>query len=201
MHIAPDYPAREWPDLAELEASDSTVIGLRPDLSIGLINSAWTRFATDNDADGLLATADWVDQRRPIIGAIAEPLRAYYVSLFKGALADGDVRLHDYECSTSQIYRAFRLRVMPRDGALLLIHHQLVGRPHDGRHEHEPLESRYRTDHGIIVQCCHCRTVRRAGTQTWDWVPGFVDRMPDRVSHGLCAPCMEHYYGAAMADR
>jgi hypothetical protein len=63
MYLAPDFPPYlEGYSLHELEASAYTVVGLRPDFSVGFRNAAWDHFAAENGAEEL---ADWngVDNR------------------------------------------------------------------------------------------------------------------------------------------
>jgi hypothetical protein len=28
----------------------------------------------------------------------------------------------------------------------------------------------------------------------WDWVPGFLARLPENLTHGLCPICFRYYY-------
>jgi hypothetical protein len=60
----------------------------------------------------------------------------------------------------------------------------------------QAIEGLYRDERGLIVTCSSCRRVRRArpGVAQWDWVPAYVERMPDGVSHGLCELCSRFYY-------
>src|SRR3954468_23652689 len=59
-----------------------------------------------------------------------------------------------------------------------------------------PGEERYRNGQGLILMCCGCRRTRRRapGEESWEWVPNFIERMPSRVSHGICPACRKHYY-------
>lgn len=196
--LAPDFaPYLSALLLDELEASAHTVIGLRLDLTIGYRNGAWSRFAADNGAPEL---EGWSG---PSITALfAPPIRSFYEALFSEVQQTGEPKTHDYECSSPQSYRMFRLRVLPLSGgALLLQHHLTVEQPHT-RTVRTPSEDIYRSDHGIITQCCHCRCTRRAmQPETWDWVPVYLDRTLEGISHGLCGLCFRHYYPQLVAAR
>ncbi|MDQ3034620.1 MAG: hypothetical protein M3Y87_19580 [Myxococcota bacterium] len=58
------------------------------------------------------------------------------------------------------------------------------------------IEALYRDPNGMLVQCSHCRRVRRGdpSVTAWDWVPEYVARPQPRTSHGLCAVCLDFYY-------
>lgn len=194
MYLAPDFaPYLRGYSVDELEAAAHTVVGLRPNYSVGYRNGAWTRFASDNDAVEL---AHW--NGTPITAAFLEPVRAFYEQLFRGVQDTGVPVDHDYECSSPALFRAFRLRILPlQDRGLLLLHHLAV------EHVHTvpglpPDDGRYRDQHGLATQCCHCRRTRRATEPaTWDWVPAYLDRHTPQVSHGLCPPCFRHYFPRA----
>lgn len=197
MFLAPDFgPSLAGYSLRELEAAAHTVVGLRPDYSVGYRNGAWSRFAADNDAVEL---AHW--NGKPITVSFAPPIRRYYEALFVGVQESGQPVDHDYECSSAAVFRWFRLRILPlRDRALLLLHHLRVEEAHT-RPAFAPDEARYRDPEGIVTQCCHCRRTRRATDRaTWDWVPAYLDRRLPQVSHGLCPPCFRHYFPTAAAS-
>ena len=53
----------------------------------------------------------------------------------------------------------------------------------------------YRSAEGVLVQCCHCRRVRRIEEpMVWDWVPAWLTAGPEGTSHGLCEPCVGFHY-------
>lgn len=197
MWLAPDFaPRLPEPRLAELDASASTVIGLRADLSVGFRNSAWDRFAVENGAEELRR---W--NGRPIVEVFTPALRAFYEALLRGVQATGVAIDHDYACPNPARQQVFRLRVLPLEhGALLLTHHLHVVHAHGPPAEADAAV--YRDAHGIVTQCAHCRHTRRADAPaTWDWVPAYLDRMLPDVSHGLCPSCFRHYFPRAAAAR
>lgn len=194
---APDFaPYLSGPHLVELEASEATVVGLRPDNSVGYTNSAWARFARENGAPEL---ADWLGGS--ILNHIAPTLVDFYRRLFERVRSSGEPADHVYQCSSPTRYREFCLRILPLgEDHLLLIHHLAVERPHDGPGASP--EASYADAQGIVTQCAHCRRTRRPlQPDTWDWVPAYVEEPLDDVSHGLCPPCVRHYYPDFADDR
>ncbi len=64
-----------------------------------------------------------------------------------------------------------------------------------GQTDDAELISRYTNDEGMIVQCCHCHLTRhRVDKLTWEWVPAFIVRQPENLSHGLCQTCFRGHY-------
>lgn len=183
--------------VTELEASAHTVVGLRPDNSIGYRNGAWTRFASSNGAPQL---AEW--NGTPITDVFADEIKDFYLRLFEEVRETQEPRDHDYECSSPVDFRIFRLRVLPlRERGLLLLHHLTVEHPHT-RPAHPPADERYRSNAGIIAMCAHCRRVRRVSEpKTWDWVPAYLEPNQLGISHGLCELCFRHYYPELIAAR
>lgn len=198
MFLAPDFVSiLSGHALHELDAAEHTVIGLRANFTVGYRNHAWSSFARVNGAPELI---DW--NGTPITEVFHSEVRSFYVDLFETVQRTGSPADHDYECSSPDLFRIFRLRVLPlAERSLLLLHHLRVERAHD-QPTYEPNASMYRGDGGYIVQCCHCRRTRRAAEPaTWDWVPAYLDRTLPDVSHGLCPPCFRHYFPDAAAAR
>lgn len=182
-----DYPA------SILESDTSVIFGLDPDLNITYCNPAWDRFARDNGGEHLCRPAPI---GRCILDFISGPAQDHYAAFYRRMLAQSDPGEFDYDCSSPDKHRKFRLRAIPmrKNPGLLVINSLRLERSHDCP-ACAPLEERYRTADGLIVICGNCRRARRnlPGVEHWDWVPEFVRHLPDRVSHGLCAPCLEHY--------
>lgn len=195
--LAPDFaPFLDPAWRAELDANAHTVVGLRPDNTIGYRNAAWDRFASDNGAPSLVS---W--NGTPIVEIFHPEIRDWYVSLFDKVRDSREPADHTYQCSSPAEYREFALRVLPLPARrLLLIHHLSVERAHHWQ-VHEP-GSPYLDAHGIVTQCCHCRRTRRADRHTtWDWVPAYLEPGRPELSHGLCPPCFRHYHPRAAKSR
>lgn len=179
-----------------IEAEGGSVIGLWSDARIGLLNSAWQRFALENAGASVI-------ERWPLgsdfLSGISGVLRGYYAEAFARVAHTGQPWEHSYDCHSPATARQFRLRALPlAQGAVLLVHSLLVSLPvsFDGAHAPslEALE-RYVGSDGIIRQCCNCRRTQRvASPLVWDWIPELVARPPSNVSHGLCMTCRKQVY-------
>ncbi|MDO9019914.1 MAG: hypothetical protein Q8S73_15435 [Deltaproteobacteria bacterium] len=185
------------PFIRALSESDDITFVLGADRRIVQFNEAWSRFALANGGGAGLQR--WEGGGAPIDEAIPEVLRAFYVDAFARSLASGERWEHEYECSSAETYRRYRMVTYPVDGRFLVVVHSLVAElPHE-RAECAPTGA-YAAD-GIIVLCSHCRRVRNpAGLRRWDWVPAYVRSPPENVSHGLCEPCYEFYWGTLPED-
>jgi PAS domain-containing protein len=181
--------------LEELESEQSIVYLLDSDLRIVYCNPAWDQFAAENHGDAL----EWKKPRgTPLLEAIADPLRPFYAEGFRRVAETGEVWEHDFECSSSELYRRYHMQVKPLEatGGFLIINSLLVETPHGADRQAMPeVDTLYRGREDIVTMCCHCRRTQRSdGSQTWDWVPRYLEAPPQRVSHGLCASCSAYFY-------
>jgi hypothetical protein len=178
-------------DLPALESEGATLVAIGRTGVIEWTNRAWTEFARANRGEDVLAR---FGVGQPYLEGIAGPLRGFFEAIFQNALLAGAVSEHDYECSSPEQYRAFRMRVLPIDEhGLLLVHRLRVQQSHD--RTPAPPEGPYFRRDGSVVQCSNCRCVRRQDASAWDWVPAWVEAPPPRTSHGLCDLCFGFYWG------
>lgn len=177
-------------DEAALAALESSIVAIDPKGEILWVNSAFERFADENGGDG--------SRRGSYYDGIDASLRDYFRNAFEEALQTGKVFEQDYECSSPEMHRCFRLRALPirQDG--LLLEHSLVSEcahapppSSDERHA-----ERYVGPAGTIAQCSNCRRVRDSRSNAWHWAPSLVRRVDPRVSHVLCPSCVGFYWGA-----
>jgi len=183
-----DYPT------AVVEADTAVIFCLDSDLRITYCNPAWDRFAIENGGDALCRPAPI---GRRVLDYIGGPDQEYFERHYGSALLKKEPWERDYECSSHNVYRIFRLRAVPMETVrgLFVVNSLIVDQAH-----HIagclPLEEAYRTARGLIVMCASCRRTRRNDPQAelWDWVPRFVEEFPVRTSHGVCPPCRELYY-------
>lgn len=187
-------------DREALEQAPDVVCVVHADLRIAFVNPAWIAFGRANGAQRVWGRGD------RLLDAIPDPLREFYAENLARALSTGVPWEHDYECSSAESHRVFRLRALPIRGGsgLVLMHGLLVERPQGERDaralDDNEIEVAYRDGFGLIAQCAHCRRVRRAVERTWDWVPALVERQPERVTHSLCEVCLAYYFGPAALD-
>lgn len=182
--------------LESLEADQSIIYMLSPDLRIIYCNKAWDEFASLNggvnlDRETILGTL--------ILDVIAGPLRPFFASGFAQAQTRLQPWEHDYECSSPDSFRLFHMRVLPLASSYLLVENSLqVERPHGPERPAMPAyPASYLNEHGMLIMCSHCRRTRRIGAgavSIWDWVPDFLIDPPGRVSHGLCPNCRAYFY-------
>ena len=173
------------------ERTANTACLVTRDLRLVRTNAAWQVFADTNGADPTRPT--W-PPGATLLDVIAEPLRAFYARGFEAVRQTNAPWEHDYDCSTPDQFRTFRMIVYPQGDYLVITHALHVARAHAAE-PHPPSEA-YR-QRGLIKMCCHCRRVLAPGQATrWDWVPAWVAHLPPQVSHGLCPTCCEYHYPA-----
>ena len=193
-HISPAFAAAAPAELIRaLEQDSGTVYAIDEGNRIVFVNPAWYTFAAANGGERLI--------RSPILGlslrsVVPDILQRFYDAGFAHAWASGQVWEHEYECSSDTVFRRFRMRALPLPpGRFAVISNDLI------REERRALpgssiDSTYRSETGLVLQCAHCRRVRLAVTDTWHWVPKLVSDPPAHVSHGLCSSCLEYHYPA-----
>jgi hypothetical protein len=168
---------------------DSTTYVVARDFSLVRTNEAWTRFALANHGEAVLAR--WT-VGRSILDAMTGELREFYRTAFERALVTGERWEHDYECSSSELFRTYRMFVFPLKSSGLVVSHSLrVEEPHERLAL--AASGAYRRE-GVITMCASCRRVRALEpSEHWDWVPAYVRELPAETSHGLCPPCAKSY--------
>jgi hypothetical protein len=181
--------------VAELDAEHGSVVGLWPDGRIAFLNSAWRRFAEQNE--GAEVIRRWPLGSDFLLGISGE-LRDYYARALAGVRAGGEPWEQSYGCYAPCSRCRFRLRVLRLDqGALLLIHSLAVDEPvlvENDVESERPVLSDYVGPRGLVRQCSNCRRTRRVSADCWDWVRAFVEHPPNNVSHGICALCLRQDY-------
>lgn len=204
MHHKPDMEVPLEARLAaagfrvkDLEADSAIIYLLQPDLRIIYCNKAWDRFAENNNGGPGLIRSAILGTR--ILDVIPEPLKSYYANAFAQVKKEGRPWEDDYECSSPELYRLFRMRMLPLADSYVFVENSLrIERPHDLESHAMPGNAGlYLNEHGILTMCSHCRRTRRIGMAegpVWDWVPSFLVDPPGRVSHGLCPNCRAYFY-------
>jgi CheY-like chemotaxis protein len=179
--------------VATLERNDASTCALDDELRVTYVNPAWCAFSRENGGT-------WGDARWAIgvslLDSIPAPLRSFYERLFESARTAPAPVEHSYECSSGATYRRSRMRIFRCDGGALVVTHSLSQQVSHRWVASPAIERLYRSRDGIVVQCSHCRRVRRLGTEAgrWDWVPDYLAKHSASVSHGLCSVCAEYHY-------
>lgn len=193
MIVAPGFaPHLAYLDAASLSLSADVICVIDADYILRAYNRAWLQFAENNGGANLPAR---FGLGQSIMSAIPEPLRSFYATRYRQALAEGRTFDHDYECSSPELQRYFHQTAYPLvDGSGLLISHHLLKTGSAGC-EYEASPAAYRGDGGDVVQCMNCRKVRQpAKPEQWDWVPALVARPAAETSHTICPRCLDFYY-------
>jgi hypothetical protein len=155
------------------------------DWRITRTNDAWHSFARLNGG------ARW-ETGASLIDVIPPALLPFYQSGFARASESGDRWEHDYECSSPELFRRFRMLAYPFGQSFLITHSLLVETPHPSALFRA--SAAYERE-GFITMCAHCRRVRTAsGPERWDWVPDYLRADQSRTTHGLCSGCFTYYY-------
>jgi hypothetical protein len=185
-------------NLPSLDDDPNAVFALNADLSLAYVNPAWFRFAQENGGEPAISERFTIGT--PVEAGIHGPLKPYYLARFQAALHSGVPWRQTYECSSTETFRLYHQTVYPlrNEGGLVIVNSLAVQEPMaaQARRGMEPDRRQYETPEGLIMQCSHCRCVQRVRQPWfWDWVPSWVARIPDGVSHALCDACHDRYYG------
>jgi len=179
--------------ISTLEASGDSSCQLNSELRIVYCNPAWDRFALANN--GGLAVSDRV-LGSIIMDFIPSELIEFYRAAFASA-RDAVVEF-DYECSSPDSYRIFRMQILPieQPKGYTVINAMTVGEGMEAKRSAFVLGPEYVGEAGIITVCSHCRRSRRVDCSgQWDWVPANLKPVLRNVSHGLCPICHAYFYG------
>ena len=187
--------------LDAVERHAGTVYGMWPDSRLAYFNPAWVWFALENGGDPSITSESYLGTS--VLAVTPEVLKPFYRERFHSCLhPTGNARRPvqvRYQCSSAELFRELVMTLYPlRDGAgLLAVHALVVECPHDPneRIPRDPDTRELMDDHGLIHQCTHCRRVKNlTQPHRWDWVPGWVERVPRQSSHTLCHFCLRQYY-------
>ena len=187
--VDPMLPLLRGIQLDDLERSEDVIFGLLPDYRLGYVNPAWVRFADANGAPDLVGRF----LGRSVLLATPEALRSYYAAAYWRVIRHNSPWEYTFQCPSATLQRLFRMLVLPLPKGGLLVTSSLVFEAprHDGvEASEERLAREYTDDHGRVLQCSHCRRLRRSGEdECWDFVPLAVEQPLPVASHGLCSPC------------
>lgn len=178
----------------------AVVYGLWPDMTLAYLSPSWFSFARENGGERVISPRWGLGSS--ILDAIPQALDHFYRELLSTALrAPGGPRpvAHEYECSSTAVYRRFAMHLLPlkEQAGLLIVNSLRIESPHDvaGRTSWDADAVRYTDEFGTVHQCAHCRRIRVVGREhEWHWVPAWVENPPDATSHDLCGICLDYYY-------
>jgi hypothetical protein len=177
--------------LDALDDEPGTTYAVDRQITLQYVNRAWHEFALANNGRRCL---DAYPIGCSLWEAIPPVLVGFYDIALASVFASGSPWEHVYECPSPVRMRSFRMRVARvHDGSHLIVSNELV-REIGGSAGEAASPADYVDAYGLRVQCAHCRRCRRAGTETWDWVPAYLTEPDGEVSHGLCLTCLALHY-------
>jgi len=186
---------------AAVESSPHACFCLTESLEFCYCNAAWDQFARENGGTPNVLAASVL--HKPFLQYVPEALHANFEELFHRVRALGRLQSQDYECSSANIFRVYRMQVYPlKPGSGFVVINSLrVVHPHT-REVCEPDDAVYRCVLGLIHMCANCRRTRRNGDpEIWDWVPAYVARPRREMTHTICPFCREYYYSAYLEPK
>ncbi len=156
-------------------------------------NPAWDKFAAENGGHGM--TRPEVSGRL-ILDFIPDVLRAFYVHKYWQAERSNGPTEFDYNCSSPEKIRLFRMKMIPQEEGLLIVNHLRLEEECNVTSPLNPEEREmYVARDGFTTMCANCRkTKRRNDDATWIWIPEFLSDHSLTVSHGMCPRCFVLFY-------
>jgi hypothetical protein len=179
---------------AALESSPHPCFALTESLEISYCNKAWDRFALENGGGPDVLALRVL--HKPFLQFVPGDLAAHFTDLFRTARTLGRLQSQDYECSSPELFRVYRMQIYPLQSGcgFVVVNSLRVVHPHT-RVPCEPDEAKYRDKDGLIHMCANCRRTRRSEEPAaWDWVAAYVRVPRTDVTHGVCPFCREYYY-------
>jgi len=185
-------------DFETLEKNNNSIFGLSKDLKLIYFNPSWIGFAEENDPSESLL------KKHPLGTSIeksisGEEIKSFYIQNYKNVLKTGKVWRHEYECSSPNESRIYHQGAYPlKNGEGLIIINTLVVKlsmDDVNRKSYKANKKQYLDSNGFINQCSNCRNSQRANQpEVWDWVPAWIEDMPENVSHTICPTCFDYYW-------
>jgi hypothetical protein len=177
--------------LSVLENNPSACYTLGADLEITYCNPAWNRFAADNGGVNLLA--DKV-LHRPVLEFFTPVMSDYYAELFARARQKREMQCQEYECSSPEIFRFFRMQIYPFKNGFAVVNSLHAKKAHS-QQGLQPFDHIYLQSNALLRICSNCRrTCRNDESGQWDWVPAYLNPDLKNTTHGICAVCLEYFY-------
>lgn len=157
-------------------------------------NPAWDKFAAEN---GGIAISRAEVSGRLILDYVPDVLRTFYVHKYWFAKRSEGWTEFDYDCSSPEKIRLFRMAMMGVGEGLVVVNHLRLEEECSVRSPLTEAErASYISPNGFVTMCANCRKTKRHDNPTmWDWIPDFLRDTSLKVSHGLCPRCASHLYG------
>ena len=184
-------------DFETLENSPNSIFGLSKDLKLIYFNKAWFDFAKQNKGEP--GIPDCFKIGTPIEKSISGVLKDFYINQFKKTINGVKAWKHEYECSSSKVFRLFSQDSYPlknHEGIIVvnsLKIERVIDRNNSSRHQFK--SGIYLNENGLITQCSNCRKTQRTGEpEVWDWIPLLIEQPLKNISHSICPICFDFYW-------
>ena len=184
-------------DFQTIENSSHSIFGLSKKLELIYFNRAWLAFAKANNGEPDISRR--FPLGTPLQEAISGELKNLYIQKYNEVLKTCKPWYHEYECSSSRIYRIFHQGVYPlKNGEGLIVVNSIKIEKKLRRRNGtvlSPKKEDYLQEFGLLTQCSNCRRTQRAHEPgIWDWIPSWVEKTPEGVSHSICPICFDFYW-------
>jgi hypothetical protein len=183
--------------LETLEKHPNSVYALSSDLKLIYFNPAWEDHFQENNVNEVCGKELMGEA---ILDAMEGPEKELYRKLFHKVMESGEPLKHEYECNSPSKLRIYSQDIYPLEqGGLLIVNSLRVEKDMEeaGRQAQPFIQENYLNEEGFYEQCSNCRRTKQVNTDTWDWVPALVEKMPENVSHSICPICFDHYWELA----
>ena len=177
-----------------LEYSSDPAFAVDASMRLAYVNRSYIAFGC---ANGGLGEQDSFSGIGTYIGDVMnDPLRQFYLMAYGTLIETDKTWNHEYDCSSPTLYRRYLQSTFPLAGKGLVVINRLLKEQSHTVESEPPIKDYYLNENQLIPQCSHCHKVRRHGADVkWDWVTEWVASPPQEVTHSLCEPCADYYYG------
>ena len=196
MRIAPHFKSNISNfELDTLDATADVIYGVDDDMRLAFLNLGWSRAANQNDAPVDFGERWGLGSK--IDQALGDQLAEFYLDKYQQTKATGEPWSHEYVCHGPDVFRLYRMRILPLDeGGWLVVHTEVEEEKAPGPDTLDVDRSEFRHEDDIFRKCSHCaHFLRSKPPRRWVWAPSLIASPPAGVSHGLCPICYAYYYG------
>lgn len=185
-------------ELDTLEKSKHSIYGVSKNLDLIYVNPGWINFAKVNGFKKDILTEYPIGTS--LISAFSgQKIKDHFYQNYTTVLETGKIWRSEYECSSPNEFRYYHQSVFPlkNNDGLLIVNTLMVKFPIEMKNHtlYKAIVNRYLQPTGFITQCSNCRyTQRNNEPENWDWVPSWINKMPNNMSHSICPLCFDYHW-------
>lgn len=180
-------------DLETLENDLHSIYAIDSNFKLIYFNKAYLEFSKQNNGE------PYVSEKFPLGSflpdAIFGEIKKMYLVKLSNVLTTGKSENLIYECSSLDVYRLFMQKMYPlrnKSGVIII---NALNVENQINIKSETSSTQYLQDTGFINQCSNCRRTQSSKNNgIWDWVPSYITKMPDNISHTICPACFDYYW-------